>query len=86
MSDRQDVTKRIMPNKCDICGIGIGTSMLYFENTRRPYKHDQQRLYFYTYSGKRLRVCGECIEFLDRQENPEQFLDKLFKGKKIDEE
>lgn len=63
-----------MPNRCDICTIGIGTSMLFFENTWRPFKH-YERTVFTFYSNKgRLRVCEECLNDLTNMKNPNEYI------------
>lgn len=76
------MTKKIMPNKCDLCTIGIGTSMLYFENTWRPYKHINQKVFHFNWEEGRLRVCEDCYERLKKMEDPDTYIRKLLKSLK----
>ena len=71
---KEDVTKVIMPNKCDICTIGIGTSMFYFENTWRPFKHIEPKVYTYYYLGGRIKICSECLKELEQMKDPEYYI------------
>ena len=72
---REDVTKKIMPNRCDLCGIGIGVSMLYFENAWRPHKHlhDKiQRYYSETYGS--VKLCDECFADLNKHQDKDSYI------------
>lgn len=72
---KQDITKVIMPNKCDICTIGIGTSMFYYGNTWRPFKHLEPKVNIYRYSGGRIKVCSECLEELNKMKDPDYYIE-----------
>jgi len=71
---KEDVTKIIMPNRCDICTIGIGTSMLFYENTWRPFKHYEPIVYVFHTNNGRLKVCKECFEELNAMKEPEEYI------------
>lgn len=86
MSNRTDVTKSIMPNRCDLCSIGIGTSMLYFENTWRPFKHIETRPYNYQWFGTKLKVCEDCFKELKNMKNVNAYLKRQFDKRKLKHE
>jgi hypothetical protein len=78
-TNKADVSKRIMPNRCDLCGIGIGKSMLYYENTWRPFSHIETKAYHYYWEKGRIKLCKECLDFVNKQKDPDVYLRKIGK-------
>lgn len=68
--------KKIVVNKCDLCQIGIGESMLYYEGTWRKYKHDSKKAYEYKYKNTKLRLCIDCFEKLTSMKEVDKYLRK----------
>lgn len=71
---KEDVSKFIMPNRCDICTVGIGTSMLFYENAWRPFKHYEPKVYIYYWSGGRLSLCKECYDNIVSSKDPDKYI------------
>lgn len=68
-------TTAILPVKCDICGIGIGMSMQKnYRGEYEPYKHMNQIVYRYKWSGGVVRVDKDCLERIKRAKDPEAFI------------
>lgn len=61
--------KRITPNLCDFCTIGIGRSMLFYDGAWRQYKHLHQKVHILRYGGRRYKLCASCQHDLDKAEN-----------------
>jgi hypothetical protein len=80
--ERSDVKRKIMPNKCEVCGIGIGKSMLFFENTWRPFKHYAEKVFYFEWDGGRVRVCQDCDEYLNKIDDANAHLKTLFNNRK----
>ena len=79
---REDVSKKIMPNKCDLCGIGIGKSMLFYDGTWRMHKHIEKKPYYYDWEGGRIKICSECRYDLKKNKNAKVYLKRLFSNPK----
>jgi len=77
--NRADVSKRIMPNKCRMCHIGVGKSMLFYEGTWRPFKHIENKMRYFYYDGGKIKVCDDCYERLTEMEKPSGYIkDNIF--------
>lgn len=75
LSDKLNM-KKIVINRCGLCSIGIGESMLYYEGTWRKYKHDSKKAYEYDYKDKKLRLCIDCFEKLTNMKEVDKYLKK----------
>ena len=75
---KEDVTKVIMPNKCDICTIGIGKSMFYYENTWHSFEHLEKKVIPYYWSCGRVNVCSDCAEEIKKMKNPDHYIASQF--------
>jgi len=67
-----DVVKKIMPNRCEVCSIGIGQSMLFFENAWRPFQHTMKEVHYFIWDKGRVKVCADCYEDLFRIKDPKK--------------
>lgn len=54
--------KRIMITTCDLCTIGIGTSMQKMDKVWQQYRHDNKEIYKFRYKKKTYRLCEGCFE------------------------
>jgi hypothetical protein len=78
---REDVVKRIMPNKCELCTVSIGTSMLFYNNAWRPFKSPYKKVHYFYYETGRIKVCSDCYKKLSKMENPAKYIEEnVFKG------
>jgi hypothetical protein len=62
--------KRIMPNKCDCCDIGIGTSMLKEGKTWIQHQHIFDQFHTFRTPRKKYKVCKWCFEDLQKHKRP----------------
>ena len=74
--------KLIMPDKCSLCGIGIGTSMQFDNGVWKEFKHIHSKYNEIPYKDTILKVCDWCLEDLNKKPNKTQYLNNLMKGKK----
>jgi len=58
---RSYLLKRIMPNTCDFCGIGIGKSMMFLEGRWKQFEHMHRKVHLLRHGGERYKLCGECM-------------------------
>lgn len=68
--------KRIMPNRCGMCLIGIGKSMLFYDGTWRQFKHLEEDAHVVRFNGNRITVCGDCFERLEKEKDVGKYLDE----------
>jgi hypothetical protein len=71
--------KNIVVNRCDICRIGIGKSMLFFDGTWREYEHSSKEVYEFKYKDGIARVCLDCYEDLSAMKSPTRYIRKYRK-------
>ena len=71
---REDVTKRIMPNRCELCSAGIGKTMLFYNGTWRPFTNPDEVARHFYYETGRVKVCSSCYERLERTEDPAKYI------------
>lgn len=77
MPNEKDV-KVIMPNKCDICTIGIGKSVIFEDKIWKIHKHIEPMIYQYYYYNGMVKVCKECFEELNKMKNPDHYIASQF--------
>jgi len=68
--------KKISVNRCELCQIGIGKSVLFSNGTWREYVHDCKKVYEFKYKDGALRVCVDCFENLSKTEDPTRYIRK----------
>ena len=64
--DLDEKLKRIMPNICDSCKVGIGKSVLLYEGVWRQYSHEYDRVHIFRHKGKKYRLCEPCFKKAQR--------------------
>ena len=83
MPFKPDVNKIIMPNRCDLCSIGIGTSMVCEKGVWSTYRHIEKKINNFYWKEGKIRVCDECLDDLNKKKNSDKYLSKLFSKRVI---
>lgn len=76
--NKQDISKVIMPNKCDICTIGIGRSVLFEDKIWKIHNHIEVEVHPYYYYNGMVKVCKECFDELNSMKNPDFYIANQF--------
>lgn len=74
--------KLIMPDKCDLCTIGIGKSMQFHDGVWTEITHMHDKFYEMKIGGKEYKMCEWCYEDMKKRENKAGYLYKFKKTKK----
>lgn len=69
-----------LKKQCFVCGIGIGRSQYYNEyaGVWKTFIHTYQKTTRMNLKGKWRSVCPPCREYLDRLENPSEYVRDLY--------
>jgi len=70
------LNKRIMPNECAVCTIGIGTSMQLIDGTWQQYNHMCKKAKKYRVGKIVVDLCDVCYEDLMKIKNKKKYLIK----------
>lgn len=74
--DTSYLRKRIMPNLCDNCTIGIGTSMQKTDGVWQQYQHQNKKVHRFSYKKQRFKFCTECFERMQKAGKEKYLLSK----------
>lgn len=69
--------KLIMPDKCDLCTIGVGTSMQFTDGIWVEFHHLHDKYYEMDVGLRHLRLCEWCFDDMQKRENKSQYLSNL---------
>lgn len=72
--DKSYLRKRIMPNLCECCTIGIGTSMQKVQGVWQQYYHENRKVNRFRYKKRVYKLCDDCYE---RAEKKPERLNKI---------